>query len=66
MKNEKRIYAIIQARMNSIRYMDKVMKEIMGIPLLKILVERIKESKLLDINLKQYRMRLEALANSQS
>ncbi|MEK6932289.1 MAG: hypothetical protein AABW56_00660 [Nanoarchaeota archaeon] len=48
MKNEKRIYAIIQARMNSARFMDKVMKEIMGVPLLKILVERIKESKLLD------------------
>src|SRR3989344_7891043 len=48
MKNKKRIYALIQARMHSARFMGKVMKEIMGVPLLKILVERIKESRLLD------------------
>ena len=48
MQNKKRIFAIIQARMNSIRFIGKVMKEVKGIPLLRLLIERIKDSKLLD------------------
>ena len=48
MKNNQKIVAIIQARMNSIRFQGKVMKEVIGTPLLKILIERIKDSKLLD------------------
>ena len=48
MQNKRKTYAIIQARMNSTRFLGKIMKEINGIPLLKILFERIKDSKLLD------------------
>src|SRR3989344_5823549 len=48
MRNGKKIYALIQARMKSSRFLGKVMKEVIGVPLLKILVERLKESKLLD------------------
>lgn len=48
MKNNQKIFAIIQARMGSSRLPGKVMKEVKGIPLLKILFERIKDSELLD------------------
>jgi spore coat polysaccharide biosynthesis protein SpsF len=48
MKNKKKIFAIIQARMGSSRLPGKVMMEIKGTPLLGLLIERIKDSKLLD------------------
>ena len=48
MKNDKKAFAIILARMSSFRLPGKVMKEILGVPILKILIERIKESRLLD------------------
>ena len=48
MKNDKKAFAIILARMGSSRLPGKVMKEILGVPVLKILIERIKESRLLD------------------
>ncbi|MEK6834817.1 MAG: hypothetical protein AABX61_00970 [Nanoarchaeota archaeon] len=48
MKNNQKIYAIVQARMNSSRLPSKVMKEILSKPVLGILIERLKDSKLLD------------------
>ena len=47
MKN-KRIYGIIQARMSSSRLPGKVIREIKGRPLLELLIQRIKYSKLLN------------------
>ena len=47
-KSEKNIVAIIQARMGATRLPGKVMMEIDGISLLKIMLSRVMKSKLLD------------------
>ena len=46
-KNNKKIIAVVLARMSASRLPGKVMKEILGVPILKILIERIKDSRLL-------------------
>jgi glutamate-1-semialdehyde 2,1-aminomutase len=43
-----KISAIIQARMGSTRLPGKVMKKILGYPLIELIVKRLKKSKLLD------------------
>ena len=43
--------AIIQARMGSTRLPGKVMKKILGYPLIELIVKRLKKSKLLDYKL---------------
>ena len=43
-----RIIAIVQARLGSTRYPNKVIQKIQGRPLLAILFERLRMSKLID------------------
>ena len=45
MVNTKKIVAIIQARCNSVRLPDKVMKKIAGTPAIELLYKRLKKSK---------------------
>ena len=48
MNSENKIGAIIQARMGSTRLPGKVMKKILGKPMLQLLLERVKKTKVLD------------------
>ena len=43
-----KIVAIIQARMGSIRFKNKVIKKISGIPMIEIILNRLKKSNLID------------------
>ena len=47
-ENKKKIVAIIQARLNSKRFKDKILKKILNKEILMVLIERLKKSKLLD------------------
>ena len=49
MSGKRKVVAIIQARMESTRLPGKVLRNVNGIPLLEIVIDRIKVSKNLDV-----------------
>ena len=43
-----KVVAIVQARMNSVRFPNKVMKKINNVPIIEILLKRLNKSKLIN------------------
>ena len=55
-----KVVAIVQARMNSVRFPNKVMKKINNVPIIEILLKRLNKSKL---TILENRLKLDQLYN---